>query len=141
MYSAIHPVVGHQAFNELMTPDTTQRWTAGMVIDAVDPYFGYGRFIYLQSDSAIALPGRLKSINDQTFITLDVPNTANLGAAFCVNRQIFSAANVWGWFQIEGVTPVQVNATVTQGAAIGVAAAGVAGTNSAGKQLLGVRVL
>lgn len=141
MYSAIHPVVGHQAFNEVMTPDTTQRFGAGMVLDAMDPYFGAAKFVYLQSGAA-ENPGQLDVVQDETFVTLALPSTANQGFPFVVARQVMGAANNWGWYQFEGVCPLQVSASVAQGTAIGIGtSAGKAGTNTAGKQLLGVRVL
>ena len=140
MYSPIHPVVGIQAFNEVMVPDTTQRWTPGMIMDAVDPYFGYGRFVYLQSSGAVA-PGRLQMVNDQTLITADLPNTANTGFPIVVARQNFSAINQWGWWQLEGVCPLQAQASVAAGAQIGIGAAGQVGAVSAGKMIMNARVL
>lgn len=139
-YAPIHPVVGVQPFNELLIPDTVQRNQLGMVVDAVDPYFGYGRFIYLKSGGSMN-PGRLVIISDQTFVTADLGNTANLGHPFAVARSVYSAASQFGWFQFEGVTPVQTAASVAAGVAVGIGAAGQAGTNSAGKQLLSTRVL
>jgi hypothetical protein len=140
-YAPVHPVVGGGPVADIFTPDTTARFPAGMVLDAVDPYFGWGRFIYLQSSGAVALPGRVTTITDQTFATADAANTANLGQPVVFNRQVISATGVWSWYQMQGVLPVQVNATVAQGAAIGIAAAGILGTNTAGKQLLNAKVL
>src|SRR5215831_8051344 len=139
-YAPVHPIAGVQPFNELLVPDTVQRNQLGLVCDAVDPYFGYARFIYLKSGAAMN-PGRLVVINDQTFVTADVPNTANLGAPFFVARSVYSAASQFGWFQSEGVCPVQAAASVAAGVAVGIGGAGQAGTNGAGKQLLGARVL
>lgn len=139
-YAPIHPIVGVQPFNELLVADTTQRNQLDMVCDAVDPYFGYGRFIYLKSGAAMN-PGRLVMISDETFVTADLANTANLGHPFAVARTVYDAASEFGWFQFEGVCPVQTAASVAAGAAVGIGAAGQAGTNSAGKQLLSTRVL
>lgn len=139
-YAPIHPIVGGGPFNELWTPDTTQKFPAGMTIDAVDNYFGAGKFMYLKSGAAMD-PGRLVIISDQTFVTADLADTAALGHPFLVARQVFSAADQWGWFQFQGVTPIQVAASVAAGVAIGIGAAGQGGTNSAGKQLLNTRVL
>lgn len=145
-YAPVHPVAGIQPINELFTPDTSggaladgKRFPAGMVVDAHDPYFGYGRFIYLKAGAAHN-PGRLVMVSDQTFVTADLPNTAILGLPFAVARQVM-AQNSWGWYQLEGVTPIQTVNSVAQGVAVGIAAAGQAGTLAAGKQLLGTRVL
>lgn len=140
-YAPIHPFVGAQPFADIWVPSLDQTNQPGMVCDAIDPYFGFGRFIYLQSSAAIALPGRVCRMKDQTFLVEDMPSTANLGQAVFVNRAVFSAANMWGWFQFEGITPVQTTNSVATAAAIGIGAAGTVGTNSAGKQLLGAVVL
>jgi len=124
-----------------MVPDTTQRFAGGTVIDGVDPYFGFGRFMYLQAGAAYN-PGDLVTIVDQTFLTAVLAVTPNLGSNFLVARQAMSGVGVWGWFQMEGITPVRVDVGVAAGAAIGIGTtAGRATTNAAGKQLLGVRVL
>lgn len=140
-YAPVHPLAGMGPVTDIMVPDTTQKFAAGTVIDAVDPYFGFGRFMYLQSGAAYD-PGVLVSIVDQTFLTAALATTANLGSNFFVTRQVMSAVNVWGWFQFEGIAPVRVDVGVAAGAAIGIGTtAGRATTNAAGKQLLGVRVL
>jgi hypothetical protein len=143
-YRAVNPVAGAGPFNELLTPDTTQRFALGQVIDAVDSYFGFARFVYLMTPTSTAIaPGRLVTIKDETFVVQDIPNTANTGYPVFVARQNIAsnAANQYAWFQTEGLAPVQAAASVAQGVAVGVGAAGKAGTNSAGKQLLGMSVL
>jgi hypothetical protein len=49
------------------------------------------------------------------------------------------ASGTFGWIQITGMAVFKTNATVAADAVIGIGAAGIAGTNTAGKQLLGVR--
>lgn len=145
-YAPVHPVAGLQAINELFTPDTTggsgadgRRFPAGMCVDAVDPYFGFGKFMYLKAGAAHN-PGRLVIISDETMVNADLPNVTLQGFPFLVARQVM-AQNSWGWYQFEGVTPIQTTASVAAGVAVGIGAAGQAGTNSASKQLLGTRVL
>lgn len=140
-YAPLNALAGMGPVTDLMTPDTTQKFAGGTVIDAVDPYFGFGRFMYLQASAAYN-PGDLVTITDQTFNTAPLALTANLGSNLLVARQVISGAGVWGWFQFEGICPMRVDTGVAAGAAIGIGTtAGRAGTNSAGKQLLGVRVL
>lgn len=139
-YAPLFPIAGIQPINDIFTPDATQRWTPGMDIDAVDPYFGAGKFLYLKSGAAY-VPGNLVYIVDQTFVTAILPSTANMGRPFLVARQNFSAAGQWGWFQYAGVTPLTASASVAQGVAAGIGTAGNAGAQTAGKQLLGVTVL
>lgn len=145
-YVPVNPALGFAPFTELTSPDITsgansdgKRFPAGMVMDGVDPYFGYGRFIYLKA-GAIENPGRLLTIVDQTFVTTDLANTAGLGYPFVVCRQVMPLS-AWGWYQFEGVCPIQTANSVAAGVVVGIGGAGQAGTNSAGKQLLNTKVL
>lgn len=138
-YVPIHPVLGSGPVNELWTPSATARWPVGMVLDAHDPYFGYGRFVYCKAGAA-DMPGRLVTLTTEAFVTADVADTANLGYPFLVARQIMTQ-DYYGWYQIEGMCPVQTGASVAAGVVAGIGGAGVAGAVSNGKQLLGVKVL
>lgn len=136
MFSAITPFAGTQPFNDWFSPDTTQRQVLGTVVEAVDPFWGTGRFLYIKSNDAI-LKGSLVAW-DETYQGVLLPNTANQGFSFGVAMAPM-ASGTFGWIQLEGRAVYKTNATVAADAAIGVAAAGIAGTNTAGKQLLGVR--
>jgi len=137
-FAPIHPVVGVQPFNTLFVPDTTQRWTLGMVMDAVDPYFGYGRFVYGKAVAAQA-PGTMVNMSEVWTATA-AASTAGLGLPVYWAAQNF-AINTFGWYQIEGVIPATTSAAVTAGAAVGIGTAGnLSGTVAIGKQVLGIRV-
>lgn len=137
-YAPLEGTIGIQPLNDIFTPDTTQRWTLGEFATGIDAYFGYGEFIYGKAAAAMN-PGRLV-FPSEVYLMTDLANTANLGMPFAVARAAFPI-NTFGWFQIGGVTPMQTANSVATGVAVGVAAAGQAGTNSAGKQLLNTRVL
>ena len=136
MFSPINGVVGVQPFNDWFTPDTTQRIQLGTKIIAVDNFWGQGGFIYFKSNDVI-LKGSLIQV-DEVFQGTLVPSTANTGFTFGV-AMAPTPAGTFGWMQVEGRAVYKTNATVAADAAIGVAAAGIAGTLTAGKQLLGVR--
>lgn len=136
MFSAITPFAGAQPFNDWFVPDTTQRQVLGTCIEAVDPYWGYGQFLYVKSNDAI-LKGSLV-IWDDTYQGTLLPNTANQGFPFGVAMAPM-ASGKFGWLQLSGLSVYKTNATVAADTAIGIGAAGIAGTNSAGKQLVGVR--
>lgn len=136
MFSAITPFAGEAPFNDWFTPDSTQRHALGLTITAVDPYWGQGEFIYLKSNAAV-LKGSLVVWNEG-YLSVLLPNTANQGFPFGV-AMTNAASGVNFWAQISGRAVYKTNATVAADAAIGIAAAGIAGTNAAGKQLLGVR--
>jgi hypothetical protein len=136
MFSAISGFAGTQPFNDWFTPDTVQRHVLGTRVTAVDPYWGLGTFMYVKSNDAI-LKGSLV-MWDESFNGALLPSTANQGFSFGVAMAPM-ASGVYGWVQVEGRAVYKTNATVAADAAIGVAAAGIAGTNAAGKQLLNVR--
>jgi len=136
MFSALSPIAGTQPFNDWFTPDTTQRQVLGTVVPAADPYWGWGEFLYVKSNDAI-LKGSLV-MWDEAYLGVLLPNTANQGFPFGVAMAPM-ASGVYGWLQISGRCVYKTNATVAADAAIGIAAAGIAGTNAAGKQLLNTR--
>lgn len=129
---------GPQPFNDWFTPDTTQRVQLGLKVDAVDPYWGGGSFVYAKAGEALD-KGNIVLLS-AVFAATKVPNTANLGQPFMVAMATM-AINTYGWFQISGLAVYKTNATVAADVAIGIAAAGILGTNAAGKQALGVHNL
>lgn len=136
MFAAISPTIGTQPFNDWFVPDTAQRHPLGETVTAVDPFWGTGKFVYIKSNAAI-LKGSLV-IWDETYQGTLLPNTANQGFPFGVAMAPIPSAS-FGWVQTEGRAVYATNATVAADAAIGIGAAGIAGTNGAGKQLLNVR--
>lgn len=136
MFAAITPTLGTQPFNDWFVPDTTQRQALGMTVMAVDPFWGMGEFIYIKSTAAI-LKGSLV-MWDEAYNGALLPNTTNQGFNFGVAMAPIPSGS-FGWAQISGRAVYATNATVAADAAIGIGAAGIAGTNTAGKQLLNVR--
>jgi len=136
MFSATDTFLGSAPFNDWFAPDTIQRHVLGTVLDAVDPYWGLGEFIYVKSNDAI-LKGSLV-MWDEIYQGSLLPSTANQGFSFGVAMAPM-ASGTFGWLQLAGRAVYATNATVAADTAIGVAAAGIAGTNAAGKQLLNVR--
>lgn len=126
---------GASPFNDWFTPDTTQRHQLGLIVEAMDPFWGYGKFQYIKSNDAI-LKGSLVTVGTaNTFLGTLTPSTANLGQPFGVAMAPIPSAS-FGWIQLVGMAVWKTNATVAADAAIGIAAAGIAGTNAAGKQIL-----
>lgn len=136
MYSAINTFAGTQPFNDWFTPDTTQRHVLGTKVVAVDPFWGLGTFMYVKSADAI-LKGSLV-MWDESYNGALLPSTALQGFPFGVAMAPM-ASGVYGWVQLEGRAVYKTNATVAADTAIAVAAAGIAGTLAAGKQLVNVR--
>lgn len=139
-----YPLLGSQPVGNFFVPDSTQRHRLGTVITTVDPYWGGQELIYLAvpTSTAIKVGGSVTWDTDLKTVTL--PNTANLGVpvAFALNAVASDASNVqYAWFLIEGKLPAYSGASVAAAAAIGITAAGQLGANSAGKQILNVRVV
>jgi hypothetical protein len=127
---------GPKPFNDWFTPDTTQNHLLGLVVKAVDPYWGYGEFMYIKSNDAL-LKGSLVMFNS-TYQGVLLPSTAGQGFPFGVAMNAM-ATGVYGWIQIAGRCVYKTNATVAADTAIAVAAAGIAGTLANGKQLVNCR--
>jgi hypothetical protein len=136
MFSSVNPVAGTQPFNDWFAPDTVQRNQLGIRITAVDPFWGQGTFMYIKSADAI-LKGSLV-MWDESYNGALLPSTALQGFPFGVAMAPM-ASGTYGWVQLEGRAVYKTNATVAADTAIAVAAAGIAGTLAAGKQLVNVR--
>jgi predicted RecA/RadA family phage recombinase len=108
----------------------------GMTVTAVDPYWGTGKFVYIKSADAI-LKGSLVMWTEAYAGAL-LPSTAGQGFSFGVAMNSIPSGS-YGWVQTEGFAVYKTNATVAADAGVAVAAAGIAGTLVAGKQLLNTR--
>lgn len=134
--------VGNYGVNFFQAPDTTQREGLGSIVTAVDAVWGGIEVIYARASASIRQAGlcTLQATWDTTLNTwrvdaAEVANTANLGRNLCVSLAAMTAGQ-FGWFAISGNVPVNSNASVAAGTTFGIAAAGQAGANTAGKQVL-----
>ena len=131
---------GPTPFNDWFAPDTTQRMQLGTVIQAVDPYWGYGEFMYIKSNDAI-LKGSLVIVGTfPTFLGTLLPSTASLGAPFGVAMAPM-ASGTYGWIQISGCAVYKTSATVAADAAVGIGTAGMIGAYSTAKGMVNVHNL
>lgn len=136
MFASIDSLAGHQPFNDWFLPDTTQRMPLGTTLNAVDPFWGTGEFVYAKSNDAI-LKGSLV-MWDEIYQGALLPTTTLQGFPFGVSMAP-AASGTYCWLQITGRAVYKTNATVAADVALAVAAAGIAGTLVAGKQLVNVR--
>lgn len=113
------------------------RFPLGQVIESYDPYFGFGRFIYVKIVSQALLAGRLMQWDD-AFLAIDNPNTGNTGRPVGVlkSRTASNASGVYGWLQTHGLAPVQAGTFAAAGAVFFNAAGAVQAAAAAGKQIL-----
>ena len=136
MFSAITSICGTQPFSDWFSPDTTQRHPLGVVVDAVDPFWGFGEFIYVKSNDTI-LKGSV-CMWDEVGQAALLPSTATQGFPFGVAMAPMSSGT-YGWLQISGRAVYKTNATVAADGVLAIAAAGILDATATGKQVLGIR--
>lgn len=138
--------VGSYGTNNINPPDTVQREVLGAIIQAQDPVWGGAEFVYARASASIRQYGLVglqatfdTSLGGFRLDATELAVTANTGRA--VGVALFAmTVGQFGWFTIAGNTPVNCNASVAAGAVIGASAVGQAGTNTAGRQILGASV-
>ena len=148
MYQSITPNIGYKPVQlHGMTLDSTPAHQPGLILPMTDNYWGPGEFIYAKANGSIRNFGLC--VFTPTFNATskwwdlnatEVPNTANLGRMLGV-AMVAMTSGTWGWFQLSGITPVNCSASVAADTTFGITAAGQAGANSAGKQILNARVV
>lgn len=136
MFAPIHNFAGAQPFNDWFAPDTSQRHPLGTKIDAVDPYWGQGAFVYVKSADAI-LKGSVVMWDESHNAAL-LPSAVTQGFPFGVAMAPM-ASGTYGWIQVEGRAVYKTNATVAADGVLAIAAAGILGATATGKQVLGIR--
>lgn len=136
MFAPISSFAGAQPFNDWFAPDTTQRHPLGTKIDAVDPFWGQGSFIYVKSADAV-LKGSVVMWDESHEAAL-LPSTATQGFPFGVAMAPM-ASGTYGWVQVAGRAVYKTNATVAADGVLAIAAAGILGATATGKQVLGIR--
>jgi hypothetical protein len=147
-FANIPGVVGNPQISfSTLAASTTPQLPQGTLLQAVDPWWGAGEFIYGRANGAIRSCGLcvITPVFNSTLATwrydvTEVPNTANLGRELVVAMDAMAEGD-YGWFMTSGVTPVNCQAAVAADTTFGIAAAGQGGANSAGKQVLGGRVV
>lgn len=116
----------------------------GSLLQIVDPYLGGGEVIRLRVPAGTAaIPVGGMAVYSNTYVYTIAPNTANLGQplAFAVNAIPLNASfDQYAWFYVGGSFPAFSNATVAANTTAGIVAAGQAGAQSAGKEIMNARV-
>ena len=114
----------------------------GFLAAGIDQIQGAGEFVFARANGSIRqfglctlLPVWSSVTNTYTYNALEVANSANLAQPLCVSQAVLTVGQ-YGWFQVQGVTPISAQASVAAGVTMGIAAAGQVGANSAGKQVL-----
>lgn len=148
MFASLANLMGYQGVGlGNLSQDTSVRMQQGLLLTAQDPWWGGGEFVWARANGAVRAQGLcvLTPVFDSAlqawrYDASEVPNTANLGRALCVAMGSFTDTQ-YGWFMVTGVVPVNCSANVAANTTFGITAAGQAGANSAGKQILNGRVM
>jgi hypothetical protein len=144
-FSQITPVVGQLQQGYPNPVDTIQREILGTVIPAVDNYFGFGEFMYVQFPASAAITfGQVVVISgfggSSGYSAAVATNAANTGRSIgiCINAVASVASVQYGWVQISGNAVIKTTASVAAGTTFGIDAStgGSVAANSAGRQVL-----
>ena len=137
-YANVLNYVGNTPPDNFFTPTTEQKFPMGYIFIGVDPYFGAGEFVYGKAVAA-QITGEMVAPSSEAWVMTAMPSTAGLGKPILFAKQEM-AINTFGWYQRSGMSPIAASASVAADVAVGIGTAGKAGTNTAGKQLLGLVV-
>lgn len=120
----------------------------GTEVNFQDLFWGGGTAVLAKTAAALAvfsLVTLTHTYNSSTkrweLIATAVPNTANLGTPVGICMDKATAADQYVWVKVRGLCPVNSAAAVAANTAFGIGAAGQGGAVSAGKQVLGARIV
>lgn len=117
MAYAVSNFVGAQAISET---STVERHAKGLVVQATDPIYGAGEFIYLKG-IANTVVGSLVTYDVYLGLTALAPATGGNGAvAVAMSANV---ADQWGWYQISGQAVVKAPNAAVVGAQVWMLAA------------------
>lgn len=128
------------AHQPIANTETTQKHPLGSIINAYDPTYGNGEFIYLLGVASTVI-GSVVTYNATTYQTTLVPNTANLNSPVAVAMSA-NVASQYGWYQIGGLAVIKKTA-VAVSPQVAVYISGTAGkiksTAASGKQIVNAK--
>ena len=109
-YTISTPLAG---FQPIAVTDTTQNHALGTIVQAVDPTYGGGEFIYLKGIASTVV-GSLVDYDSYLATTALSPATGGTGSV-----AVSMSANVasqYGWYQIQGIAAVKAPNAMVVGA-------------------------
>jgi hypothetical protein len=144
-YAVLNGPMGNQNINYGQLPDTTERHLPGLIVDAVDRYWGGGEFLYCKAGGSIRQFGIVSILqtvasNQVVYTATECASTAGLGRMVGVATTVATVGQ-FIWVQITGMVPVNSSVAVAADTTFAVAAAGQGGALAAGKQVLNARVV
>ena len=137
MYTPITTLLGLQP---IAVTSTIQNHPEGTIVEAQDPTYGGGEFIYLKGVASTVV-GSLVTYDPVNHTTTLSPNTANLAQPVAVAMSA-NVASQWGWYQVQGAAVIKKTAVkVSPNVALfqSATAGRVMSTSASGKQLVNAR--
>jgi len=105
-YTPATPELGIQPIASF---SSTLNHPLGYVVEAYDPTYGAGEFIYLPGVASTVV-GSLVTYDPINKTTTLAPNTANLAQPLAVSMSANILATTYGWYQIGGVAVIKKTA-------------------------------
>lgn len=136
-YTITNPRLGMQ---DIAVTDTVQNHRLGEIVNAVDPVYGGGEFIYLKGIGSTVV-GSMVDYDQYLGTTALSPATGGVGpVAVAMSANV---ANQYGWYQITGCAAVKAPNAMTPGADVFSLAATPGSVDDAavnGEQILNAKV-
>lgn len=107
-YTPTNPEAGVQPIAQAAATGTVNH-PLGTVVDAYDPTFGAGQFIYLYGVASNVV-GAVVSYNQLSGITTLLANTADLALPLAVSMNANTSTTTGSWYQIRGAAVVKKTA-------------------------------
>lgn len=136
------PTTNRLGIQPLGVTSTTANMPTGTIVEAIDPTFGSGEFIYLEGVASTVV-GSLVVYNPLANTTTLAPSTANLNQPVAVAMSANVAAQ-YGWYQIEGCAVIVKTATKVSPNVplyLSATAGSVMATQASGKEVLNARTV
>lgn len=129
----------------IATADTVQNHPFGKIVNAKDPTYGSGEFIYLKGVASLAIGLVVNYKADGTTQLGTTSGVVDGGTPVAVAMSLCDATTKFGWFQIAGnavilKTAVKVDPAVAPKVYLSATAGRIMQTSVAGRQIIGARL-
>lgn len=114
------PTEGLAGTTPIGSVDSSPRHPLGMILDAVDPVYGGGKFIYMKGVASTVVGSLVTwdaSETTPSYQTALAVAAANAGQQYAVATAAILAGQ-YGWYQVSGTNIVATNGTATAGSVV-----------------------
>ncbi len=137
-------VNGVAGMQPVETTSSTQNHLTGRIVEAYDPTYGYGEFIYLKGVANTVAGSIVTYVASTGATVLSLTSGVVNGGAPVAVAMSANVANQWGWYQIAGdaiikKTAVKVDPAGTTKVYLSATSGRVMQTSVSGRQVIGAR--